>query len=161
VVSNFSNLLKKIGNMALRYITLDELVSEMPVVLQGSLTDDTPNSDTKVDAILTQLGISAEEEVESYLSMRYAIPLKASDGTIPNTVKKSIFTITKYYLYGRRDQIDAGVQAQYDSAIGWLKKVADGKANVNLIDASGDVESQGSIRILVNDQNTSTFNNFV
>lgn len=147
--------------MALRYITLAELVNEIPLSLQGSLTDDTPNSETKVDGILTQMGESAEEEVESYLSMRYVIPLKASDGNIPNTVKKAIFTIVKYYLYGRRDQIDAGVQAQYDTTTMWLKLVANGGANVNLIDADGDVEAQGGVQISVSPQNNSQFNSFI
>lgn len=147
--------------MALRYITLNELVNEIPVSLQGSLTDDTPNSETKVDDILVQMGESAEEEVESYLSMRYRIPLKATDGTIPNNVKKAMFTITKYFLYGRRDSIDESVQLQYDMAVTWLKRVADGKANVNLITADGDVQSQGGIKILVNPQHNSEFNRFV
>lgn len=146
--------------MALRYITLADLVNEIPLSLQGSLTDDTPNSETKVDDILTQMGESAEEEVESLLSMRYIIPLQASDGTVPNSVKKAIFVVTKYYLYGRRDQIDAGIQSQYDTTLNWLKMVANGKANVNLISADGSVESQGGLEIRVSDQSTSQFNSF-
>lgn len=146
--------------MALRYITLSELVNEIPSALQGSLTDDTPNSETKVDAILTAQGEAAEEELESYLSERYALPLQASDGTVPNSIKKAIYVIVKYYLYGRRDSIDAGIQAQYEGIINWLKAIAIGKANVNLIDASGDFESQGGQAITVSTVVTTQFDNF-
>lgn len=147
--------------MPLRYISLAELINEIPDDLQGTLTDDTPNQHQKVEAILTQMGESAEEHMESYLSMRYSIPLEATDGTIPNSLKKAVFVIVKYFLYGRRDQIDAGVQAQYDTTIKWLKEIARGNANVNLLLADGSVASQGGVAIDVSPQTNSQFARFI
>lgn len=137
--------------MALRYITLSELVNAIPEVVQGSTTDDVANSETRVDAIATQLAESAEEEVESYLSVRYTIPYEASDDTVPNSIKRAIFTITKYNMYARRDAIDAGIQTQYDNIVSWLRRVVSGDANIPLLDASGNVESQGGVTLDVSD----------
>lgn len=147
--------------MALRYITEAELVNEIPVGLQGSLTDDTPNSETAVSAIIVQQGESAEETVESYLGMIYTIPLIATDGTVPNSLKKAIFVLTKYYLYMRRDQVDGQMQAQYDTVLRWLKDIGAGRAGLNLLRSDGSVQSQGGSQINVSEQTYSQFNNFV
>lgn len=147
--------------MALRYITLNDLVNEMPLELQGSLTDDTPNSQSKVDAILTSQGEAAEQEVESYLSQRYTLPLQAPDGTVPATVKKAIYIITKYFLYGRRDSMDEAVYAQYKTTAAWLRDVANGNANVNLILADGSFAAQGGQKILTSDFKESQFDSFI
>ncbi len=149
--------------MALRYITLAELVNEIPESLQGSMTDDAPNSETSVDSILMQFGESAEETVESYLSGRYIIPLQAPDGTSPNSIKKAIFVIVKYFLYGRRDQIDAGIQAQYDNVLRWFKDIGKGSANINLLLADGSVSTQGGAQVSVSPQANSQFSqsNFI
>lgn len=147
--------------MALRYITEAELVNEIPETLQGSLTDDTPNSETKVSAIIVQQGESAEETVESYLGMVYVIPLIATDGTVPNSLKKAIFVLTKYYLYMRRDQVDAQMQAQYDTVLRWLKDIGSGRAGLNLLRSDGSVQSQGGSQIDVSAQTDSQFSNFV
>lgn len=120
-----------------RYITISDLTNEMPTVVQGLLTDDTANSTVKVDAIIEQKIESAEQEVESYLAARYALPVSAPDGTIPEIVKQAIYTITKYYLYGRRNQIDAGVSDQYANIVKWLNRVKSGELDVPLIEADG------------------------
>lgn len=146
--------------MALRYITLDDLVAEIPLDLQGVTSDDVANSETRVDSVVTQQAESAEEEVESYLSSRYVIPLKATDGTVPNSVKNSIYVITKYNLYRRRDMIPDVVFSSYENIIDWLEKVRDGLANVNLILADGSVQSQGGQQIEVSVETQSQFNNF-
>lgn len=146
--------------MALRYITLDDLVAEIPLDLQGVTSDDVANSESRVDSVVTQQAESAEEEVESYLSSRYVIPLKATDGTVPNSVKNSIYVITKYNLYRRRDMIPDVVFSSYENIIDWLEKVRDGLANVNLILADGSVQSQGGQQIEVSTETQSQFNNF-
>lgn len=147
--------------MALRYITAEELVNEIPDSLQGSMTDDTPNSDTIVSSIILQQAESAEETVESYLSMQYVLPLIASDGTVPNNVKKAIYVLTKYFLYMRRDQIDAQIQAQYDSVISWLSDAAQGKVAVNLLTADGTFQSQGALKIETPPYTETKFNDFI
>lgn len=125
-----------------RYITISDLTNEMPAVVQGLLTDDTANSTTPVNVILEQKIVAAEQEVESYLAARYTLPIQASDGTIPDIVKQIIYTLTKYYLYARRNQIDAGIADQYANAIRWLNRVKSGELNVPLITADGaDVTS--------------------
>jgi phage gp36-like protein len=147
--------------MPLRYITEQELINEIPEALQGALTDDTPNGATKVSSIIVQQGESAEETVESYLGMLYTIPLQANDNTVPNSLKKAIFVLTKYYLYMRRDQVDAQMQAQYDTVMRWLKDIASGRAGLNLLRADGTVQTQGGQTITVSMVTNSEFSRFV
>lgn len=147
--------------MALRYITEAELINEIPESLQGSLTDDTPNSETKVSSIIVQQGESAEETIESYLGVVYTIPLTATDGTVPNSLKKAIFVLVKYYLYMRRDQVDGQMQAQYDTIMRWLKDISTGKAGLNLLRSDGSVQSQGGVQIIASEQVNSSFSSFV
>lgn len=120
-----------------RYITITDLKNEMPDVVQGLLTNDVANTTTKVDEIVEQKISAAEQEVESYLAGRYALPVTAPDGTIPEIVKQAIYTITKYYLYGRRNQIDAGISDQYAQIVKWLNRVKNGEIDVPLILADG------------------------
>lgn len=120
-----------------RYITISDLRDEMPDVVQGLLTNDTANTVTKVDEIIEQKIEAAEQEVESYLAARYALPVSAPDGTVPVIIKQAIYTITKYYLYGRRNQIDAGIADQYAQIVKWLNRVKSAELDVPLILADG------------------------
>lgn len=143
--------------MSLRYVTLPDLVNAIPAFLQGSMTDDVANSATRVDDIVTELAEEAEFEVDSYASIRYTLPLIASDGTVPNSIKKAVLTITKYNLYARRDSLDPSVVSQYEHIISWLKSVNKGMANIPLLDASGGVETTGSSEIVTSPLTESNF----
>jgi len=69
----------------------------------------------------------------------------------------------KYFLYGRRDQIDAGIQAQYDNVLRWFKDIGKGSANINLLLADGSVSTQGGAQVSVSPQANSQFSqsNFI
>lgn len=143
-----------------RYITTSDLVQKIPEKTQGLLTDDgtTLNKDS---AILDEAILEAEGEFESYVAKRYDLPVQAEDGTVPPKVKSTIITLSKYHLYARRDAISKEIQVQYDAATSWLNKVARGHATIPLLDASDNVESEGTQQIEVSAQTNSQFDSFI
>lgn len=148
----------------LRYITITQLKNEIPEAIQGLATSDDPNSTTIVESILLQKALDAEQVFESYVSRRYAIPVKSSDGTIPESVKQFIYTVTKYNLYARRNQITVEVKEQYDAKMRWIRDVATSKADIPLLESDGDVEFDGSKEVGVGfyeKYERSQFNKFV
>ncbi len=145
-----------------RYISIEEVKEEVPELVQGLITDDSADKTVIEDDYITQKVTAAEQEAESYLSTRYAIPLKSEDGTVPAQLKQHIFVILKYHLYGRRQAIDAGLADQYSKTIRFLEQVAIGKANIALLTEEGDIESEGSVgEIVVGQLKSPSFNRIV
>lgn len=143
-----------------RYITVEQLVNEIPEQMQGLLSADGTDL-SKNEGVIKEKIKDAEGILESYLSSRYAIPIKSSDGRVPPTVIGSLFTITKYLLYGRRDAITQEIKEQYDTTMRWLRDVSAGRANIPLLDNDNTVEDVGSTSIDVNPRNNSQFKTFV
>ncbi|MCA1800649.1 MAG: DUF1320 domain-containing protein [Actinobacteria bacterium] len=143
-----------------RYITVAELVNEIPESMQGLLSSDGTNLD-KNEPILKEKIKDAEGVLESYLSARYTIPVMASDGRVPPSVKGAIIILTKYFLYGRRDAISQEINEQYNSTMRWLRDVSKGVANIALIKDDNEVEDTGATSIEVNPLNHSQFKTFV
>jgi phage gp36-like protein len=133
--------------MALRYITLAELINQIPDNLQGLLTDDSANGLVRDDEIATSAGEWAEQMVDSFLSTRYTIPTVASDDTVPELVKQSIFTLAKYRLFQRRDAITEQIRMQYKDTIDFLKGLQTGALNLPILDASDTVETATQIDV--------------
>lgn len=145
-----------------RYITVQEVEEEIPDTIQGLLTDDTAQGETINSSFIEQKISAAEQEFESYVSSRYALPVRADDNTVPGQVKQHIFIILKYYLYGRRQAIDQGLADQYGKTIRFLENVAAGKAGIALLDKDGEVEDEGDgPSIEVGGTERSQFNRFI
>lgn len=143
-----------------RYITVDELVNEIPDRMQGVLSNDGTTL-AKKEPILKEKIKEAEGILESYISSRYGLPVKSSDGRVPPNVKGSIIIITKYLLYGRRDAITQEVKEQYDATMRWLRDVSRGNADIAILKEDNAVESTGSTQIEVNPRVHSKFKHFV
>lgn len=147
--------------MALRYITLAELVNQIPENLQGLLTDDSPNGLTKNEDIAISAGEWAEQTVESFLSTRYTIPTTASDDTIPELLKGAIFTLAKYRLFQRRDAVTDQIRMQFDDTIRFLKELQSGTRNLPILDATDKVETSTDVDIESADAVDSEFNKWI
>ncbi len=146
----------------LRYISLQEFINEIPHQMQGLITDDNPNSSVAKNPILKQKALAAEAEFESYIVARYKIPVRATDGTVPEKVRQTIYTILKYHMYARRNALTDSINRQYNDTIKWLEMVANGKANIPHIDGDGTVETTGVGRVVTGGyKQRSTFDGFV
>lgn len=83
----------------------------------------------EIDAtVIEQVIRDATAEIDSYLAVRYSLPLPH----IPQALRNVACDIAFYSLSSARDlgSIDDGLRARYTDAIKWLEKVRDKKAEI-------------------------------
>lgn len=103
---------------------------------------------TGVDEAIAHAEIqTASAVIDSYLSGRYPLPLSV----VPAILSGVCADLTRYALY--RNTVPELVKERYQSAIKWLRDVADGKANLGLslaletpaTDAAIEIKSGGNV----------------
>jgi phage gp36-like protein len=76
------------------------------------------------DATLTRAIADADDEINAWLSGRYALPL----AVVPSALARVACDIARYYLYD--DAMIDLVENRYKQAIEWLKAVGSGRINL-------------------------------
>lgn len=119
------------------YCTQDDILKQLDEDVLIQLTDDAgfgSVDDDKVDRAIEM----ADEEIDSYLSVRYSLPFD----TVPNRVRDLSVDIAIYKLYGRRDaETPEKRVTTYKDAIAFLEKIAAEKANLDVPDPADDDDS--------------------
>ncbi|TNL41720.1 gp436 family protein [Acinetobacter bereziniae] len=90
---------------------------------------------TSVNAITDALQ-DADEEIDSYIAVKYQLPLPS----VPSTLKRVACNIARYRLYFQQPTEE--VENRYKAEIDFLKRVADGKAVLNILDQSNQVTEE-------------------
>ncbi|HCK31806.1 DUF1320 domain-containing protein [Acinetobacter ursingii] len=93
---------------------------------------------TSVNAIADVLQ-DANEEIDSYIAVKYQLPLPS----VPSTLKRVACNIARYRLYFQQPTEE--VENRYKAEIDFLKRVADGKAVLNILDQSNQVTEEKPI----------------
>ena len=78
----------------------------------------------------------ASEEIDSYIAVRYTLPLPS----IPSTLRRVACNIARYRLYFQQPIEE--VENRYKAEIDFLKRVADGKAVLNILNAQNEVTEE-------------------
>ncbi|WP_180062100.1 gp436 family protein [Acinetobacter sp. YH12120] len=78
----------------------------------------------------------AAEEIDSYVAVKYELPLPS----IPSTLKRVACNIARYRLYFQQPTEE--VESRYKADIDFLKRVADGKAVLNILNAENQVTEE-------------------
>ncbi|ENW23341.1 phage gp36-like protein [Acinetobacter lwoffii] len=78
----------------------------------------------------------AAEEIDSYIAVRYELPLPS----IPSTLKRVACNIARYRLYFQRPTEE--IENRYKAEIDFLKRVADGKAILNILNIENQVTDE-------------------
>jgi phage gp36-like protein len=103
------------------YCSEDDLLKMIP---QSELAELTAESGEVPDSLIIIDAISkAEAEIDSYLGVRYVVPLSAP----PAQVKALAVDLAIYHLYTRRSVVPMVRQQKYDAAVAFLKQVAAGQ----------------------------------
>lgn len=68
----------------------------------------------------------AEGVVDSYVGMRYAVPVAGTDTQLVARLKSLTLDIASYKLEARTRKVSEARLKQYDDAILWLEKIAEG-----------------------------------
>ena len=113
-----------------RYITSVEFISVCPDYLKIQLLDDDHDGSEDV-GLADQLIEDAADEVDSYLSLRYAVPFSTTDP--PKLVKHATKWIAWYNAHLRRGMMKQMVQTRYDAIIEMLTGAANpGSADISI-----------------------------
>lgn len=78
----------------------------------------------------------ASEEIDSYIAVRYVLPLPST----PSTLKRIACNIVRFRLYFQRPTEE--VENRYKAEIDFLKRVADGKATLNILNPQNEVTEE-------------------
>lgn len=101
-----------------------ELFSEPEMVALSQLYDPTA---TVIDPVRVEAAIAyAEDEINSYLGIRYSLPLTS----VPMVLTSKVADIARYQLDSLHPRDD--VRRRYEDAVKWLYLVATGKLDLGL-----------------------------
>lgn len=75
----------------------------------------------------------ASEEIDSYIAVQYILPLPST----PSTLKRIACNIARYRLYFQRPTEE--IENRYKAEIDFLKRVADSKATLNILNPQNEV----------------------
>ena len=78
----------------------------------------------------------ASEEIDSYISVRYVLPLPST----PSTLKRIACNVARYRLYFQQPTEE--IENRYKAEIDFLKRVADGKATLNILNPQNEVSEE-------------------
>ncbi len=82
----------------------------------------------------------AVEEIDSYVAVRYQLPLPS----VPSTLKRVACNIARYRLYFQQPTEE--IENRYKAEIDYLKRVADGKAILNILDPQNQVSEEKPVQ---------------
>lgn len=78
----------------------------------------------------------ATEEIDSYVAVKYSLPLPS----IPSTLQRIACNIARYRLYFQQPTDE--VENRYKAEIDYLKRIADGKAVLNILNQENEVTEE-------------------
>ncbi|GEM44825.1 gp436 family protein [Deinococcus cellulosilyticus] len=120
------------------YVNLADLTTYMqPDVLLSKIDDEgtgeldlTPSTqqapNPQYDRVMQALE-GASEEADSYLAVRYPLPLSST----PKSLKEKVLNIAVYKVWSRKgiapDSADELIRTNYTDAIKWLEKISKGE----------------------------------
>lgn len=78
----------------------------------------------------------ASEEIDSYIAVRYVLPLPST----PSTLRRIACNIARFRLYFQCPTEE--VENRYKAEIDFLKRVADGKATLNILNPQNEVTEE-------------------
>ncbi|MBO3655984.1 gp436 family protein [Acinetobacter bereziniae] len=78
----------------------------------------------------------ATEEIDSYVAVKYRLPLPS----IPSTLQRIACNIVRYRLYFQQPTDE--VENRYKAEIDFLKRIADGKAVLNILNQDNEVTEE-------------------
>ncbi|BCX74650.1 gp436 family protein [Acinetobacter sp. Tol 5] len=99
------------------------------------------NEVENLKAMLPEGGIAealqdATEEIDSYVAVKYSLPLPS----IPSTLQRIACNIARYRLYFQQPTDE--VENRYKAEIDYLKRIADGKAVLNILNQDNEVTEE-------------------
>ena len=105
------------------YATRDELVRRFGELEIASL-EDQDSTGSPVPAVSLAALLDATQEADSYVAVRYPLPLPM----VPTPLVVAVCDIARFRLY--KDRPTEQVTYRYEAALKWLEKLAAGKVTI-------------------------------
>jgi len=141
------------------YITNTDIQMRVGAAAYIQLADDDGDNIADV-AVVDEVRLAAEGEVNSYLAARYQVPINvATHGDLLDMLKSVALDVAEYRLRLRRPPVADDAGKRYDQTIAWLTRIAKGvialpaAASVSANNAQGTIAiTTGDKRILTRDE---------
>lgn len=106
----------------MNYIDREDLIARFGETEIVQLERNITQSGYADESVSEQAISDACEFVDSFLAVRYAMPLPQ----VTEPIRRAVAVVARYYLY--KDRPTEEVRLAYEDAVSWLGKVASGKA---------------------------------
>lgn len=147
--------------MANSYTTPAKFLEWMPERYIGELSDDSAGLQPDNDKVQKALD-SAVGSMESYLRVRTDIPIPAinNDDSVPEEILDCIYDLAVFKLFKRRGSIPDEIREAFDIQMTWLGDVSRRRANVSLLNSSGESETKTNDQPVTDAKAENKFNDF-
>jgi phage gp36-like protein len=108
------------------YATNAELIARFGSTEEAAYATDSTDVTTPTATVLTEAIGAAEGEMNSYIGVRYEVPVSTTDPEVDELLTSCALDMAKFHVFHRKPSTPEGVARQYDRRIEWLKMVADG-----------------------------------
>lgn len=109
------------------YVSATDVQERLGDTLYVELTDDTGSGSADLDKINEAIQ-GAEGEVNSYVGLRYVVPVDLTgQSMIAEVLKSFVLDLVEQRLHGRRPPVPEDIRRKRSEALTWLKRVADGE----------------------------------
>lgn len=126
------------------YCTYQDVETRLGAEQLAALADYDADGDAD-QAVVEQAMRDAQALMDSYLGVRYRVPVELDDGGCPEALTVRAVNLTVYLLQLGRDSVPDNAYAQHRDDVAWLNQVAAGQ--VSLGAAEKAPEAPGAPRV--------------
>lgn len=144
------------------YITEAELTARFENDEELAKLTRTDDSTGQPDStILNEVIDGVEAEIESYLAVRYQVPVSVTATNIANknVLRKHGLAMCAWVIYGGNQDAPKSIKDLYEQAIEWLKAIAAGEAVLPQPSTATSTVSRDGIGVVVSEDDDSTTSN--
>ncbi len=127
------------------YCTYQDIETRLSEADLAALAD--YDGDGQPDETVVEQAIrSAEALIDSYLGVRFSVPVSAPGDGCPDVLTARAVNLAVYFLRLGRDSVTEDVRAQYEDDIAWLKEVVAGSVSLGVEPAPDPSEGAPTVR---------------
>ncbi len=111
------------------YATTSDLTARFPDedAVARLTNQDYQDGDSIDTSVLTTFLDQAEGLINSYIGMRYLVPVATTDDSVAALMKRITLDVAQYNLASTSEILTDAKQVLYDAVIEWLEKISEGK----------------------------------
>ena len=126
------------------YCTYQDVETRLSEADLAALAD--YDADGEPDATVVEEAIrSAEALMDSYLGVRFSVPVSAPGGGCPDVLTARAVNLVVYFLRLGRDSATEDARSQYEDDLAWLREVVRGEVSLGIEPSADESERAGGV----------------